>query len=111
MARLSFHDINHPIAITDLPLEAKTKASVGGAHQVAVDNFRFAPAVTSVPAGTTVTWTNHDDVPHNIVSTEKTFASPVLDTDEQFSHTFDATGTHTYFCSLHPKMTGHIVVA
>jgi plastocyanin len=50
-------------------------------------------------------------VPHNIVRTEKKFASPVLDTDQQFSHRFDAPGTYPYFCSLHPKMTGRIVVA
>jgi plastocyanin len=58
-----------------------------------------------------VTWTNHDDVPHNIVSTEKKFTSPVLDTDQQFSHRFEAPGTYPYYCSLHPKMTGQIVVA
>jgi plastocyanin len=110
LARLSFHDINHPIAITDLPLEDATNAAAGSGHQVLVDNFRFAPAVMTVAAGTTVTWTNHDDVPHNIVSTEKKFASPVLDTDEQFSHTFEAAGTYQYYCSLHPKMVGQIAV-
>jgi plastocyanin len=77
---------------------------------VLVDNFRFAPAAMTVAAGATVTWTNHDDVPHNIVSTEKTFASPVLDTDEQFSHTFETAGTYQYYCSLHPKMVGQITV-
>ena len=59
-----------------------------------------------MPVGTTITWTNRDDVPHNIVSTEQKFKSPVLDTDEQFSHRFDAPGTYEYFCSIHPKMTG-----
>jgi plastocyanin len=63
-----------------------------------------------VPAGTTITWTNRDDIPHNVVSTERTFKSPVLDTDEQFSHRFDKAGTYKYFCSLHPKMTGQIIV-
>jgi plastocyanin len=110
LARLSFHDINHPIAITEVPLEDATNASAVGSHQVLVDNFRFAPAAMTVAAGTTVTWTNHDDVPHNIVSTEKTFASPVLDTDEQFSHTFETAGTYQYYCSLHPKMVGQITV-
>ena len=79
--------------------------------QVVVDHFSFAPAMAAVPAGTTVTWTNRDDVPHNIVSTDQKFKSPVLDTDEQFSHTFDAPGTYKYFCSIHPKMTGQVVVA
>src|SRR5262249_33785037 len=82
----------------------------GGAHDVAVDNFSFAPSTAMVPAGATVTWTNRDDVPHNIVSVERQFKSPVLDTDEQFSHRFDTPGRYEYFCSLHPKMTGQVVV-
>src|SRR5262249_12794744 len=110
LARMSFHDVNHPIAITDLPLEDEMKSSASGATEVVVDNFSFAPATTAVPVGTTVTWTNRDDVPHNVVSTEKKFASPVLDTDERFSHTFDAAGTYNYYCSIHPKMTGQVVV-
>ena len=64
----------------------------------------------AVAAGSTVTWTNRDDVPHNIVSTNQTFKSPVLDTDERFSHTFTSPGTYTYFCSIHPRMTGQVVV-
>ena len=108
LSRMSFHDVNHPIAITDLPLEAEAPAS--GAHDVVVDNFSFAPAVATVAAGTTITWTNRDDVPHNIVSTEQQFKSPVIDTDGQFSHRFDAPGTYKYFCGLHPRMTGQIVV-
>ena len=108
LSRISFHDVNHPIAITDLPLEAATTNA--DARDVVVDNFSFAPAATSVPVGSTITWTNRDDVPHNIVSTEQKFKSPVLDTDEQFSHRFDAPGSYQYFCSIHPKMTGRIVV-
>jgi Icc protein len=108
LSRMSFHDVNHPIAITDVPLEAETQTD--GAQEVAMDNFNFTPAAISVPVGTTVTWTNHDDVPHNVVSTEMKFKSPVLDTDERFSHRFDEPGAYTYFCSLHPKMTGHLVV-
>jgi Icc protein len=111
LSRMSFHDVNHPIAITDVALEEEMKTAAAGGHQVVVDNFNFAPATTAVPAGTTVTWTNRDDVPHNVVSAEKKFASPVLDTDEQFSHTFDGKGTYAYYCSIHPKMTGQVVVA
>jgi len=59
---------------------------------------------------TTVTWTNHDDVPHTVVSTEKRFSSPVLDTDERFSVSFTTRGTYDYFCSIHPQMTGRVVV-
>ena len=111
LVRMSFHDVNHPIAITDVPLENEMKAAGGAAKQIIVDNFSFAPAATAVTVGATITWTNRDDVPHNIVSTEKKFASPVLDTDEQFSHTFGAAGTYKYYCSIHPKMTGEVVVA
>jgi len=111
VARMSFHDVNHPIAITDVPLEEDMKTAAAGSNQVVVDNFSFAPAMTAVAAGATVTWTNRDDVPHNIVSSNQKFKSPVLDTDEQFSHTFDAPGTYKYFCSIHPKMTGQVVVA
>jgi plastocyanin len=111
LARMSFHDINHPIAITDVALEEDMTTAGGGAAQVVADNFSFAPASAAVAAGSTVTWTNRDDVPHNIVSTDQKFKSPVLDTDEQFSHTFDQPGTYRYFCSIHPKMTGQVVVA
>jgi len=64
----------------------------------------------TVPVGTTVTWTNRDDIPHTIVSTDKVFKSKVLDTDEKFSFTFAKAGTYPYFCSIHPKMTGSVVV-
>jgi len=79
-------------------------------YRVKIDNFSFMPASMTVPAGTTVTWVNRDDVPHNVVSTEKKFKSPVLDTDEQFSYKFTDPGAYEYFCSIHPKMTGKIVV-
>jgi 3',5'-cyclic-AMP phosphodiesterase len=94
-----------------VPLENEMKPSEGAAHQVVVDNFSFAPSTTAVAVGTTITWTNRDDVPHNVISTDKKFASPVLDTDEQFSHTFDLAGTYKYYCSIHPKMTGEVVVS
>ena len=108
LSAMSFHAVNHPIAITDLPLEPDTEA--GSGHEVMMDNFNFTPATISVPVRTTVTWTNHDDVPHNVVSVEQRFKSPILDTDQQFSHRFDEPGAYKYFCSLHPKMIGRIVV-
>jgi plastocyanin len=111
LTSMAYHDVHHPIAITDLPLESPVASAAVDARQIVVDNFRFAPAATTVPAGATVTWMNHDDVPHNIVSTDKKFVSPVLDTDQQFSYRFDAPGTYPYYCSLHPKMTGQVVVA
>jgi Icc protein len=111
LARMSFHDVNHPIAITDVPLEEEMKTAAAGETPIVVDNFSFAPATVTVASGATVTWTNRDDVPHNIVSTDQRFKSPVLDTDGKFSHTFDAPGSYRYFCSLHPRMTGRIVVS
>jgi plastocyanin len=77
---------------------------------VKIDNFSFTPQTLTVRAGTKVTWINKDDVPHTVTSTDKTLKSPVLDTDEQFSHTFSAPGTNSYFCSVHPHMTGKIIV-
>jgi plastocyanin len=109
LSSLSFHDVRHPIAITDVPLAEAATASASS-HAIALDNFQFTPARTTVTMGTTVTWTNHDDVPHTIVSTDRRFKSPALDTDERFEHTFDMPGTYRYFCSLHPRMTGEIVV-
>jgi amicyanin len=78
--------------------------------EVKIDNFSFGPTELKVPVGTTVTWTDRDDIPHTVVSTEKVFKSKVLDTDEKFSFTFSKPGTYEYFCSIHPKMTGKIVV-
>ena len=108
LSRMSFHAIDHPIAITDLPLESA--AATADVHAIAIDNFSFAPTHTAVAIGTTVTWSNRDDAPHNIVSTDRQFKSPVLDTGEQFSHRFERAGTYKYFCSLHPRMTGEIEV-
>jgi amicyanin len=78
--------------------------------EVKIDNFSFGPTTLTVAVGTTVTWTNRDDIPHTVVSDEKAFKSKVLDTDEKFSFTFTKPGTYGYFCSIHPKMTGKVVV-
>jgi amicyanin len=78
--------------------------------EVKIDNFTFAPQSMTIKAGTTVTWTNEDDIPHTVVATAKAFKSKVLDTDDKFSFTFATAGTYEYFCSLHPHMTGTIVV-
>jgi len=78
--------------------------------EVKIDNFSFGPAAITVSVGTTVTWINRDDIPHTVVSTEKVFKSKVLDTDEKFSYTFTKPGEYPYFCSIHPKMTGKVVV-
>jgi plastocyanin len=77
---------------------------------VKIDNFVFGPQTITVPVGTTVTWTNSDDIPHTAVSTDGVFKSKVMDTDEKFSYTFAKAGTYPYYCSVHPKMIGLIVV-
>lgn len=77
---------------------------------VKIDNFSFGPQTVTVAVGTTVTWTNRDDIPHTVVSTDGVFKSKVRDTDEKFSYTFTKAGTYPYFCSVHPKMTGTVVV-
>lgn len=79
-------------------------------HEVSIDNFSFAPMELTIPTGTQVTWVNKDDVPHTIISVDHKFKSQALDTDEKFSFTFKDPGTYEYFCSVHPKMTGKIIV-
>ena len=85
----------------------------GSAHAeemtVKIDNFTFEPALLTVKVGTTVTWKNRDDIPHTVVSAGK-FRSKAMDTDDSYSFTFTAAGDYTYFCSLHPHMTGTIKV-
>lgn len=87
-----------------------TANGVAATAAVKIDNFSFGPRTLKVAAGTTVKWTNKDDIPHTVVSTDGIFRSPALDTDEAFSYKFEKAGTYEYFCSLHPKMTGTVVV-
>jgi plastocyanin len=77
---------------------------------VKIENFTFGPQRVTVKAGTTITWTNDDDIPHTVASSTKAFKSKVLDSDDKFSFTFTTAGVYEYFCSLHPHMTGTIVV-
>ena len=77
---------------------------------VTIDNFVFSPERVTVKVGTTVIWTNRDDIPHTVAAKDRTFKSKVMDTDESFAFTFSTSGEYTYFCSLHPHMTGTIVV-
>lgn len=78
--------------------------------EIKVDNFTFTPETLTVVANSTVTWTNKDDVPHVIASTDGLFRSKGLDTDDHYSFKFTKPGTYNYFCAIHPKMTGKIVV-
>lgn len=89
---------------------AATQDSKPAPVEVKIDNFSFSPATITIPAGTTVRWTNRDDIPHTVVSNDQKFESKALDTDDQYSYTFTKPGTYGYFCSIHPKMTGKVVV-
>jgi amicyanin len=94
-----------------LVFRASTAAAAAAGPTVKIDNFTFAPGALTVKAGTTVTWVNGDDIPHAVVSDDHaTFKSKVLDTDQSFSFTFTKAGVYPYFCSLHPHMTGKVVV-
>jgi len=96
-----------------IAIAAALSLYLGGAHaaetKVTIDNFTFTPAQLNLKVGDTVTWTNHDDIPHTVVSAGK-FRSKAMDTDGTFSFTFTAAGDYQYFCSLHPHMTGTIKV-
>jgi len=90
-------------------LLAATPVWAADATAVKIGNFTFGPQELKIKAGTTVTWTNEDDIPHTVVSPNN-FRSKALDTDGTFSFTFTTPGAYKYFCSLHPHMTGTIVV-
>ena len=79
-------------------------------NAVTIDNFTFGPKELTVAVGTTVKFVNHDDIPHSVVETNKAFRSKALDTDDAYSYTFASAGTFAYFCGLHPKMVGKIIV-
>jgi plastocyanin len=78
--------------------------------EVKIENFTFNPQQITVKAGATVTWINHDDIPHTVTSQTGAFRSKAMDTGDKFSFTFATPGTFPYFCALHPHMTGSIVV-
>ena len=80
-------------------------------QKVKIANMAFSPATLTVPAGTTVTWVNYDGDAHSVESRDKAFpSSPLLNTGDKYSHTFDKPGTYTYYCAVHAYMTGKIVV-
>ena len=79
--------------------------------EVAIDNFSFSTNTLTLPARATVTWINHDNVPHVVASADNQFQkSAVLKSGQGFSHTLVTTGTYSYFCSIHPRITGKIIV-
>ncbi len=80
------------------------------AAEITVKDFAFLPATTEIASGQTVTWTNTDDEPHQVMAGDKSFRSPALDTGEKFSVTFTKPGTYSYYCPIHPRMTGSVIV-
>jgi len=93
-----------------LPAASARAAETEVKIEVKIDNFTFVPQRATVKAGTIVTWINDDDIPHTVASSTKLFKSKTLDTEDKFSFTFTTPGFYEYFCSLHPHMTGTVVV-
>lgn len=89
---------------------AEDRPLPAGEYKVSIDNFTFHPEALEVPAGTNVVWTNTDDVPHTVRSTDDLFRSGALDTDDVYEHVFAEPGTYEYYCGVHRHMTGKIVV-
>ncbi len=94
------------LAVADMARAAPTPPPTA----VKIDNFTFNSPVVTVKPGTTVTWTNADDIPHTVTSKDGVFKSKVLDTGDRFSFTFAKPGQFGYFCSLHPHMTATVIV-
>ena len=101
------------VLLNNLTLGQAEKDAVDGAkkNQIVIKDFHFNPQTITVKSGEKLTWINRDEEPHTVVSVEKQFKkSSALDTDQEFTITAGAPGTYTYFCSVHPKMTGTIIV-
>ena len=88
----------------------RLKANDSPSTQVKIDNFTFGPDALTVPANSTVTWVNHDDIPHTVASNDGLFRSKALDTDQSYSFTFTKPGKYDYYCTIHPKMVGKVIV-
>jgi plastocyanin len=92
------------------PGAAAAAPAVAGKAEVKIDNFNFSPATLTVKVGTEITWTNGDDIPHTVVGDGRIFKSKVLGTGEKFTFTVSKPGTYSYSCSIHPNMTGKVIV-
>jgi plastocyanin len=100
-----------PVALATLPPPKPAHpADATGGPSVSMENFNIVPATITVPAATTVVWTNHDDVEHTVTASDNGFSSPAIPTDGQFSYTFSTPGTYSYFCAIHPFMTAKVIV-
>lgn len=107
---MSFRTLLLAVTVIAATVGIACDPAVAEDQTVTIDNFTFNPPQVTVKAGTTITWTNQDDIPHTVTSTTRAFKSKALDTDDKFSFTFTTPGTYEYFCSLHPHMTATVVV-
>ena len=98
------------VACAALVLPKSFAAEPASVPTVEITKFAFAPKEITVPAGTKIVWTNRDDTPHTVTSNDKSFASKGMDTDDKYEHTFANEGTFTYYCAVHPFMTGIVHV-
>ena len=99
------------LSLSALADDASSATAAGKVNKIEIKDFAFNPQTITVKSGEKITWINRDEEPHTIVSVEKQFKkSSALDTDQEFTITAGAPGTYTYYCSVHPKMTGTIVV-
>jgi plastocyanin len=100
-----------PAALATIPPPKPAHPTdANGGPAVTVENFNFVSASVTVPAGTTVVWTNADDIEHTVTASDNSFSSAPIEPNDQFAHTFNAPGTYTYFCAIHPFMTGKVIV-
>jgi len=95
---------------SDAPVGHREAAPADSPDQVVIDNFVYSPVPLKVKVGTQVTWINHDDIPHTVDSTQGQFKSAALDTDDKFEFKFTDPGEYPFYCRIHPKMTGKIIV-
>ena len=98
-----------PTARASLPVPATAPAVISG-PQIVIGNFTFTPNALTVAVGTTITWINHDDLPHTVTAQDHSFTSSGLDTEDSFTHQFLVAGTYAYYCTIHTKMTATIIV-
>jgi plastocyanin len=99
------------VAISLLALSSVRAKSAEATPSIGIDNFTFAPAMLNLPVGATVTWVNHDDIPHSIVCPALGLKSRAMDTDQSFSSRIDQAGSFEYYCGIHPHMRGKLIVA
>jgi plastocyanin len=88
------------------------QAAATKSAEIVIENFKFVPATLTVTPGTTVTWSNHDEEPHNIVNVDqpRRFRSQAIDGGEKYTFLFDQPGTYKYICAVHPHMEGTVIV-